>query len=222
MNRDFSIGEAELIAEFVKVGQATWDLGLNSLKSGNMSLLLPNRHILITKTGRSLRGLNSETDLIAVDCRETERGEASCEFYVHRAIYLAVNDHQGGTILHCHGPCTIAATWVSEDHIPPSYNEAKDVLGKTRVLESRDQETLGEDADQIADTLRDAKIVAIRGHGTFALAETLHECLYLTHLLETSCRVTFMRSSMSGKGRDAQSSDSARRPLRLTRKKVTR
>ena len=60
MNRDFSIGEAELVAEFVKVGQATWDLGLNSLKSGNMSLLLPNRHILITKTGRSLRGLNSE------------------------------------------------------------------------------------------------------------------------------------------------------------------
>src|SRR4029077_13199608 len=76
MNLDSSINGAE----FVKVGQATWDLGLNSLKSGNMSLLLPNRHILITKTGRSLRGLNSETDLIAVDCSETERGEASCEF----------------------------------------------------------------------------------------------------------------------------------------------
>jgi ribulose-5-phosphate 4-epimerase/fuculose-1-phosphate aldolase len=52
---------------------------------------------------------------------------------------------------------------------------------------------------QIADALKDAKIVAIRGHGTFALAETLHECLYLTHLLETSCRMSFMRSSMAGK-----------------------
>ncbi len=218
MNRDFSIGGAE----FVKVGQATWDLGLNSLKSGNMSLLLPDRQILITKTGRSLSGLDSETDLIAVDCMETERGEASCEFYVHRAIYVGVHDHQRGAILHCHGPSTIAATWVSQDYIAPSYNEAKDVLGKTRILESRDQETLGEDAEQIADALKDAKIVAIRGHGTFALAETLHECLYLTHLLETSCRVTFMRASMSGKGRDVQSSDSGRRPLRLTRKKVTR
>jgi L-fuculose-phosphate aldolase len=195
MNHDSSINGAE----FVKVGQATWDLGLNSLKSGNMSLLLPDRHILITKTGRSLRELNSETDLIAVDCRETERGEASCEFYVHRAIYLGMNNHQRGAILHCHGPCTIAATLVWEDHLPPSYNEAKSILGRTRILESRDQETQGEDADQIANALKEAKIVAIRGHGTFALAETLHECLYLTHLLETSCRVSFMRSSMAGK-----------------------
>ena len=127
MNHDSSISRAE----FVRVGQATWDLGLNSLKSGNMSLLLPNRRILITRTGRSLRGLNPETDLIAVDSRETERGEASCEFYVHRGIYLGVKDHERGAILHCHGPCTIAATCVLEDHIPPSYNEAKDVLGRT-------------------------------------------------------------------------------------------
>jgi L-fuculose-phosphate aldolase len=194
MNHDSSISGAE----FVRVGQATWDLGLNSLKSGNMSLLLPDRHILITKTGRSMRELNSETDLIAVDYRETERGEASCEFYVHRGIYLGVNDHRRGAILHCHGPCTIAATSVWEDHIPPGYNEAKDVLGRTRILESRDQERLGEDAEQIADALKEAKIVAVRGHGTFALAETLHECLYLTHLLETSCRVSFMRSSVLG------------------------
>jgi ribulose-5-phosphate 4-epimerase/fuculose-1-phosphate aldolase len=163
-----------------------------------MSVLLPNRHILITKTGRSLRELNSETDLIAMDFRETERGEASCEFYVHRAIYLGVNDHQRGAILHCHGPCTIAATWIWEDHISPSYNEAKDALGRTRVLESRDQERLGEDAVQIAGALKEAKIVAVRGHGTFSLAETLHECLYLTHLLETSCRVSFMRSAVPG------------------------
>ena len=183
-------------AEFVRVGQATWDLGLNSLKSGNMSFLLPDRHILITKTGRSLRELNSETDLVAMDFSETERGEASCEFYVHRGIYLGVNDHHRGAILHCHGPCTIAATWVWENYIPPSYNEAKDVLGKTGILESRDREALGEDAGQIADALKEAKIVAVRGHGTFALAETLHECLYLTHLLETSCRVSFMRASV--------------------------
>jgi ribulose-5-phosphate 4-epimerase/fuculose-1-phosphate aldolase len=88
---------------------------------------------------------------------------------------------------------------VWEDHIPPSYNEAKDVLGRTRILESRNQETQGEDAEQIADALKETKTVAIRGHGTFALAETLHECLYLTHLLEMSCRVSFMRSSMAGK-----------------------
>jgi L-fuculose-phosphate aldolase len=101
---------------------------------------------------------------VAMDCRETERGEASCEFYVHRALYLGVNNQQRGAILHCHGPCTIAVTLVCEDHIPPSYNEAKDVLGRTRILESRNQETLGEDGEQIADALKDAKIVAIRGH----------------------------------------------------------
>src|SRR5690348_5540307 len=159
-------GSSSREAEFVRVGQTTWDLGLNSLKSGNMSLLLPNRNILITKTGRSLRELNSETDLIEVDYTSTERGEASCEFYVHRAIYLGVNDHLRGAVLHCHGPCTIAATWVWKDYLPPGYNEVKDVLGRTRILESRNQESRGEDAEQIASALKEAKIVAIRGHGT--------------------------------------------------------
>jgi L-fuculose-phosphate aldolase len=191
MDRNFSI----IGAEFVSVGQASWELGLNSLKSGNMSVLLRDHRILITKTGRSLKGLNFGTDLIATDLNETERGEASSEFYVHRGIYLGVNDHQRGAILHCHGPCTIAATWVWEDNIPPSYNEAKDVLESTRILESRHQESHGEDPEPIAGSLREAKIVAVRGHGTFALAATLRECLYLTHLLETSCRVSFMRSS---------------------------
>jgi L-fuculose-phosphate aldolase len=133
-----------------------------------------------------------------MELREIARGEASCEFYVHRGIYLGVNDHHRGAILHCHGPCTIAATGVWEGNIPPSYNEAKNVLGSTRILESRDQESQGEDPGPIAGSLREAKIVAVRGHGTFALADTLQECLYLTHLLETSCRVYFLRSSALG------------------------
>jgi ribulose-5-phosphate 4-epimerase/fuculose-1-phosphate aldolase len=95
-----------------------------------------------------------------------------------------VNDHQRGAILHCHGPCTIAATRVCEGNIPPSYNEAEDVLGSTRILESRRQESQGEDPGPIAGSLREAKIVAIRGHGTFALAETLQESVYVTHFLE--------------------------------------
>jgi len=182
-------------AEFVKVGQATWDIGLNSLKSGNISLLLHNGDILITRTGRSMRGLDAVRDLISIGREETKRGDASCEFYVHRGIYGAAGDSRRGAIVHCHGPCTIAATGVWDDHIPPSFNEAEDVLGSTRILESRRQESSGEDPEQIADAMKDAKIVAVRGHGTFTLAETLEECLYLTHLLETSCRVSLMVAS---------------------------
>jgi ribulose-5-phosphate 4-epimerase/fuculose-1-phosphate aldolase len=182
-------------AELVKVGQATWDIGLNSLKSGNISLLLHNGDILITRTGRSMRGLDPVRDLISVGREETKRGDASCEFYVHRGIYTGAGDQRRGAILHCHGPCTIAATCVWDDHIAPSFNEAEDILGSTRILESRRRESYGEDPERIADALKDAKIVAVRGHGTFTLAETLEECLYLTQLLETSCRISFMVSS---------------------------
>lgn len=45
-------------SEIVSAAQATWELGLNSLRSGNVSVLLPTDEILITKSGRSLRGLN--------------------------------------------------------------------------------------------------------------------------------------------------------------------
>jgi L-fuculose-phosphate aldolase len=179
-------------SEIVTAAQATWELGLNSLRSGNVSVLLSTDDILITKSGRSLRGLNPYSDLIVVNPFETDRGEASCEFYVHRGIYKRAARGRSA-ILHCHSLYTVAASWVCDERIPPAYNEAKDVLGRTLVLESQDQEKLGEDPASIARALTENKIVAVRGHGTFALAETLDECLYLTHLLENSCHVLFLR-----------------------------
>ena len=164
-------------SEIVNAAQATWELGLNSLRSGNLSVLLPEENILITKSGRSLRGLNPHSDLVVVNPSETDRGEASCEFYVHRGIYKSAARGRGA-ILHCHPLYTVAASWVCDERIPPAYNEAKDVLGQTLVLESQDQEKLGENPASIALALTERKIVAVRGHGTFALAETVDECLY--------------------------------------------
>ena len=80
----------------------------------------------------------------------------------------------------------------------PAITRPKTFSGERESSNPATRKRLGEDAEQIADALKEAKIVAVRGHGTFALAETLHECLYLTHLLETSCRVSFMRSSVLG------------------------
>lgn len=182
--------------QIVQIGRDTWDLGLNSLKSGNISVLLPGRNILITKTGTSLRNLDPLTDLTVVNHSDTDRGEASCEFHVHRAIY-ELTRCSSGAILHCHSPCTIAASGIWKRSIPPAYNEARDVLGETDILNSRDREQLGEDPTIIGQALGLNKIVAIRGHGTFALGETLEKCLYLTHLLETSCRVLFLRAHAS-------------------------
>jgi ribulose-5-phosphate 4-epimerase/fuculose-1-phosphate aldolase len=180
--------------QIVSTGRATWELGLNSLKSGNVSVLLPNRSILITKTGRSLRNLKPHKDLTNVPRSQTARGNASCEFDVHRAIY-EITGCVGGAILHCHPPCSIAASSLLRRVIPPAYNEAGDVLGHTAILESRNRESLGEDPAAIGQALTLNRVVAIRAHGTFALAETLEQCLYLTHLLESSCRVLFLRSN---------------------------
>jgi ribulose-5-phosphate 4-epimerase/fuculose-1-phosphate aldolase len=182
--------------QIVQTGRATWELGLNSLKSGNISVLLPNRRILITKTGRSLRNLKPRKDLTTVPRSQTGRGEASCEFDVHRAIYEITGCAGGaGAILHCHPPCSIAASSLLRRAIPPAYNEPSDVLGQTVIVESRDRESLGEDPAVIGGALSMNKIIAVRAHGTFALAETLEQCLYLTHLLESSCRVLFLRSN---------------------------
>jgi len=180
--------------QIVQTGRATWELGLNSLKSGNISVLLPNRGILITRNGRSLRDLRPHKDLTTVPRSQTARGDASCEFDVHRAIY-EMTGCVGGAILHCHPPCSIAASSLLRRSIPPAYNEAGDVLGQTAIVESRDRESLGEDPASISQALSLNKIIAVRAHGTFALAETLEHCLYLTHLLESSCHVLFLRSN---------------------------
>jgi L-fuculose-phosphate aldolase len=183
--------------QIVRAGRATWQLGLNSLKSGNISLLLRSNNILITKTGRSLRNLNPRKDLTVIPHSQTDRGEASCEFEVHRAIYQ-ISTCASGAILHCHPPCTIAAASIARCDIAPAYNEAKDVLGNTMIVNSRDAESLGEDPRAIGQALSLNRIVAVRGHGTFALAETLEQCLYLTQLLETSCRVLFLKAGVRG------------------------
>lgn len=185
---------AKMRKQIVQVGQDTWDLGLNSLKSGNISVLLAGQNILITKTGKSLRNLDPLADLTVVSRSCSDRGEASCEFHVHRAIYELARC-TGGAILHCHPPSSIAASRIFKRAIPPAYNEAKDVLGETVILNSRDRELLGEDPTIIGQALSLNKIVAIKDHGTFALGETLEQCLYLTHLLETSCRVLFLRAN---------------------------
>ncbi len=179
--------------EIVKVGQLTWELGLNSLFSGNISIMLPNRDILITKTGKSLRGLHPSEDLTGVADVESSRGQASCEFFVHRGIYTAAGCAEGA-ILHCHPPHSIAASFLPADCIPPSYNEARDILGATRIVESQNRESLGEDPSIVGRALAMNRVIAVRGHGTFALAETIERCLYLTHLLETSCRVMFLKN----------------------------
>lgn len=139
--------------EIARVGRATWELGLNSLKSGNISVLLPKNDILISKTGRSLKELNPDADLTVVKGFDTDHGEASSEFYVHRAVYRSAHDGRRGAILHCHPPNVIAATWIWDDEIPPSYNEANDVLGQTSVVESRDREKMAEDPELIAQPL---------------------------------------------------------------------
>lgn len=177
--------------EIVKIGRISWDLGLNSLKSGNLSVIMPNRDILITRTGKSLRELQPGKDLTIVPSVESDRGNASCEFYVHRAIYQ-ITGTGSGAILHCHPPCSIAASSAFEENIPPAYNEAKDVLGTTAILNSADRESFGENPANVGHALRMNAIVAVRGHGTFALAENLAQGLYLTELLERSCRILLL------------------------------
>jgi len=209
---------AKMRKQIVQAGQDTWDLGLNSLKSGNISVRLAG-HILITKTGRSLRNLNPLTDLTVVNHSQADRGEASCEFHVHRAIYELAGC-TGGAIIHCHPPCVIAATRVLKRAIPPAYNEAKDVLGETAILNSCDREQLGEDPTTIGQALSLNRIVAIRDHGTFALGETLEQCLYLTHLLETSCRVLFLRANgarIDSSSTETSANETLPSPSRLSR-----
>jgi L-fuculose-phosphate aldolase len=188
-----SLSYANSREEIVKVGKLSWELGLNSLFSGNISIMLPNRDILITKTGKSLRELDGEEDLVIVRDSESSRGQASCEFFVHRGIYQIAGCGEGA-VLHCHPPYSIAASFVSGDCIQPSYNEARDVLGPTRIVESQNRESLGEDPSAVGRALSMNKVVAVRGHGTFALANTIEQCLYLTHLLETSCRVMLLKN----------------------------
>jgi L-fuculose-phosphate aldolase len=177
--------EQRLYEEFRDIGRDIYVGGLTSSHGGNLSIRIGNR-IVIKRRGAQLGRLKPE-DLVVtrLDGKDSGITRASTELIVHRAIYLQTS---ALAIVHSH-PRTAVALSLSRDEIIPVDNEGSYLLHKVPVVAAEYASGSQEMADLVAETLREYKIMVVRGHGAFATGQTLEEAFHWVSCLEEACDI---------------------------------
>lgn len=166
-----------MIKDLILFGKVLYEQGLNHSHSGNISVRKGN-NILIKKHGAML-GYLTKSDIVSINLNNDKKDKlASLEAKVHRAIYLA--DSKIKAVAHGH---TIYATILSLNSkiIKPIDSEGQFYLPQIPVLDCKD--TIGSDevAKKVPDLILKYKCVIVKGHGAFAIGETLSQaCLYVS------------------------------------------
>jgi len=136
-----------------------------------------------------------QQDLVETGVNRNDRCTpwASTELLVHRTIYQKT---PAQAVVHAHPPYTVALSF-NQTEIIPSDMEGRLLLPRVRVLipDAADFKPGGL-AEQIADALKESRIVVVRGHGTFATGQLLEEAYHYTTTLEESCRLLYLLRSL--------------------------
>lgn len=180
----------------MEVGRDLYLTHLVSSHGGNLSLRRFGGGALVTRTGAMLGHLTA-ADLVEVHSGgqrdDLEAPEPSSNTAVHLAIYAAVPE--ANAIIHAHSVHTTFASLDWEVIAAPTV-EAELVVGRVPVISV----DVGEEARPVAEAMRPseegaaaARIVAVRGHGTFAWGEDVWDALRVTSALEESAHVMYLR-----------------------------
>jgi L-fuculose-phosphate aldolase len=172
----------ELLPEFQRAGRALAAAGLSSSNSGNMSVRRAGG-IVVTRHDSTLGRLEA-SDLIEVAAGTLSHPLASVELIVHQAVYATT---PARAIVHAHPPATVALSLaLASDHIDTPASTL--LPGPIPIIAAEAASGSRELANALRDALRGQNIAVVRGHGSFAVGETLAEACEWTARLEESCR----------------------------------
>ena len=177
--------DQRLFEDFRDIGRDIYVAGLTSSHGGNLSVRVGNR-IIIKRRGAQLGRLKFE-DFIEtkLDSKDSGITRASTELIVHRTVYQKTS---ALAVIHCH-PRTAIALSLSRDEIIPIDVEGSYLLHKVPVVAAEFASGSQEMADLVADTLREYKILMLRGHGVFSIGQTLEEAFHWASCLEEACDI---------------------------------
>ena len=172
--------DERLYHEFRDIGRDIFVAGLTSSHGGNLSVRVGDR-IIIKRRGAQFGQLKAadfvETSLYGKDSGITR---ASTELIVHRAIY---QNTSALAVIHAH-PRTAIALSLSRDEIIPIDNEGSYLLRRIPVVSVEMASGSTEMAKAVSEALRGYKIIMQRGHGCFAIGQTLEEAYHWVSTLE--------------------------------------
>lgn len=174
------------LRDFQTIGHDLFVAGLNNSHSGNLSVRL-NRMMAITRSGSMLHRLDY-SDLVetAIDEEDSQSAKASRERPVHCAIYRGTSAQ---AIVHAHPPQLIAMSFIVDKFTPIDAEGRYFFPDGIPVIEVANAIASEEVATKITPLFREFPIVIVRGHGTFAVGNTLEEGFHYTSSLEHSARI---------------------------------
>ena len=172
--------DERLYKEFRDIGRDILLTGLTSSHGGNMSVRVGDR-IIIKRRGAQL-GRLKQTDFVETGMFTRDSGimRASTELIVHRAIYEKTS---ALAVVHSH-PRTAIVLSLSRDEIIPIDNEGSYLLRKIPVVSVEMASGSKEMAEKVSEALKGYKIIMQRGHGCFAIGQTLEEAYHWVSALE--------------------------------------
>lgn len=170
---------------FREIGRDLYAANMISSHGGNLSVRLGDR-VVIKRRGAMLGQLKPH-DLIETRLDKNDSGVAlaSTELLVHRTVYM---NTPALAICHCH-PRTAVAFSLSRDEIVPIDNEASYLLKKIPIVMEEFASGTPQMANKVANALKDYKIIMLRGHGSFAIGQTLDEAFFWSSTLEEACQI---------------------------------
>jgi L-fuculose-phosphate aldolase len=183
------------IRDFQNVGEELFWARLNNSHSGNLSVR-NNRNVVISRTGAMLHRL-SALDLIetGIDTDDSETPRASRELPVHRAIYLGTGAQ---AIVHAHPPHVVALSFYVDLIEPIDAEGAYYYPRGIPVLQVAQAVGSQEVAAKVTPLLREFPVVVVRGHGSFAVGETLDEGLHWTSSLDNVSQIILLSRMYKG------------------------
>ena len=173
---------------FKEIGRDLFVSGLISSHGGNLSIR-QNDRLCITRTGAML-GRIKDSDVVetGLDVNDGDYDIASSELIVHRAIYKQT---KAKAILHAHPAYAVVLSFFS-DRIIPLDSEGSMLIDNAPVVTAR--ETIGsqEVAEKMPKVLRTCPIAVLKGHGTFAVGESLEQAMQVTTALELAAKIIWL------------------------------
>jgi L-fuculose-phosphate aldolase len=161
--------------------------GNNDSHSGNASVRVDD-DFWVTPTG-ACADLLSADQLLRCQLDGTLAEGASLDARLHMLVYK--NNSETRSVLHSHGPHTVALTMNGEDFIPPDF-EGQLYFPRVPVITIPYERYIAEAPEQVAAVLAEHPIMVVRGHGVYAQAKSINLAYKWSCSLELSAKTAYL------------------------------
>jgi L-fuculose-phosphate aldolase len=170
----------------IDMGKKLAESRLVAARAGNLSCRLDPKNILITATGRELGSLKYR-DIVKVSLKNgfsaKVKKKPSSELPAHSAIY---KNFPCRVVVHCHPPLTNAYFAVLP-RLKVLTFETRFYLKEVPVVEQKSLNVTR--VDLLIRALRKNRIVVVKNHGVFSIADTFAQALDPVLILEEAIKV---------------------------------